>query len=275
MIQLLAIDLDDTLLSRDLTISQANIDAVLSARKLGVEVMLASGRTLFAMEKYADQLGMLGREGYLISHNGCSIIDTLTKEQIYSRYVPYEDARIVWEAVQRYGLTMQYYGNGCIYSSGLNEYIERDCLLSGQRKEIVEDFDAAILQGKMKYVIPGDPAILPELERELKETLNGRCNMFISKPYFLEILPYNADKGIALEFVAKAYGFKPSQVMAIGDAMNDYGMISYAGLGVAMCNGIEALRRIADVVTHFSNDEDGVAGAISEHILNTPTGVGC
>ena len=56
-------------------------------------------------------------------------------------------------------------------------------------------------------------------------------------------------------------------MIAIGDAANDISMIEYAGLGVAMANASEDVKKVADLIT-VSNEEDGVAKVIEEYILN-------
>ena len=55
--------------------------------------------------------------------------------------------------------------------------------------------------------------------------------------------------------------------MAFGDASNDLQMIVDAGTGVAMANGSEEIKDIADYVA-FSNDEEGVARFIEEYVLD-------
>ncbi|MBM4086634.1 MAG: Cof-type HAD-IIB family hydrolase, partial [Planctomycetes bacterium] len=59
---------------------------------------------------------------------------------------------------------------------------------------------------------------------------------------------------------------KPSEVVAIGDGMNDIAMLKWAALGIAMGHAPDAVKRAADVVT-ASNDEEGVAKAIQTYVL--------
>ena len=271
MIKLLAVDLDDTLLSEELTIPDDNKRALTAAMNAGIKVILASGRTFFSMEKYAAELGMSGREGYMICSNGSSVYEMRTGNAVYTKTVPADAAAEAWNIVKRYSLTMQYYGHGVIYSSGTNSYTDRDCRFTGQRLECIDDFDKALEGEQAKFVIPGDPDLLADVERELKSALSGRCNIFVSKPYFLEILPGDADKATALAYVAESYGFFRGEVMAVGDSMNDLGMITWAGTGVAMSNGIEEVRMRADDVTQLTNDEGGVAWAVDKYILSPVT----
>ena len=54
--------------------------------------------------------------------------------------------------------------------------------------------------------------------------------------------------------------------MAIGDHPNDLDMVQYAGIGVAMGNAVDELKKIADYITS-TNNEDGAAKAIEKFIL--------
>uniref|UniRef100_UPI0026EB84CF HAD-IIB family hydrolase n=1 Tax=Gracilinema caldarium TaxID=215591 RepID=UPI0026EB84CF len=86
-------------------------------------------------------------------------------------------------------------------------------------------------------------------------------------PYFLEILPPATGKGEALAVVAQMLGIDRNQVMAIGDSMNDESMIRWAGYGVAMLNGDPRIKAIAKAVTSRTNEDDGVADFVEQHLL--------
>ncbi len=85
-VRLLAIDLDDTLLRSDLTISYRTRKAVKKAEAAGVTVVLASGRVPAAMEPYVKFLDMNRKPGYLICNNGTLIQETHAGNTIYPMY---------------------------------------------------------------------------------------------------------------------------------------------------------------------------------------------
>jgi hydroxymethylpyrimidine pyrophosphatase-like HAD family hydrolase len=70
-----------------------------------------------------------------------------------------------------------------------------------------------------------------------------------------------------MEKLGEYYGIKQSEMIAVGDGYNDLSMIEYAGLGVAMGNSVEEIKKRSDFVT-LSNDEDGVAHVINKFVLN-------
>lgn len=267
MIQLLAIDLDDTLLTEELTISEENQRALRAAEDAGVKVLLASGRTLFSMRDYSRRLGLWERNGFLIANNGATVLSTLKGETLLQKPIEPAVGLEAWEIVQKYGLTMQYYGDGEIFCSDPSPYTQEDCRLTGQVWHRITPFATALSTPRIKFVVPGDPALLPKVEAELKEHIGGQANIFISKPYFLEILRRDADKGTALKFAAEELSIPRHQVMAIGDSMNDYGMIEWAGTGVAVANAIEAVRKNADYITEKDHQHNAVAEAIERFIF--------
>ncbi|WP_304226616.1 Cof-type HAD-IIB family hydrolase [Gracilinema caldarium] len=266
-IKLLALDLDDTLLRDDLTISFHTKNVLKKVEESGVIVMLASGRSPNAMDRYARDLVMHKRPGYLVCNNGTTIIESHTGQVVKEFFLPIEAALAVYDLVDAEGFPVQIYEDGTIYVSRRNEYADIDQKLTGQRQVVVDNFRAFLAAGAQKMVVPGDPALLRPLETLLKTFIGDRVTIFTSKPYFLEILPPATGKGEALALVAQMLGIDRNQVMAIGDSMNDESMIRWAGFGVAMANGDPRIKAMAKAVTARTNEEDGVADFVERHIL--------
>ncbi len=266
-IKLLALDLDDTLLRDDLTISFHTKNVLKKVEEAGVVVMLASGRSPNAMDRYARDLGLHKRPGYLVCNNGTTIIESHTGKVVKEFFLPIEAALAVYDLVDAEGFPVQIYDDGTIYVSRRNEYADIDQKLTGQRQVVVDNFRAFLAAGAQKMVIPGDPALLRPLETLLKTFIGDRVTIFTSKPYFLEILPPATGKGEALAIVAQLLGIDKNQVMAIGDSMNDESMIRWAGFGVAMANGDPRIKALAKAVTMRTNEEDGVADFVERHII--------
>ncbi|HOV63250.1 MAG TPA: Cof-type HAD-IIB family hydrolase [Spirochaetia bacterium] len=272
-IRIIALDLDDTLLKGDLTISDTNRKAIREAEQSGVYVILASGRIPFAMEPYIKALGMDTRMRLCICNNGAEIIRSDTGELVYEAPpIPIELGKEVFTVVQKEGFPVELYDGTTIYVSEPNVYTEKDLILTGTKLKVT-NIAQLLERPQRKMVIPGDPDALKRLEAKLKEHFNA--NIFISKPYFLEVLSLETDKGTALSLIAKHLGIQRDQVLAIGDSMNDLGMIRYAGIGVAMANAVEAIKEAADVVTTRTNEEDGVAEVIDRFIFSRVTPETC
>jgi Cof subfamily protein (haloacid dehalogenase superfamily) len=266
-IRLLALDLDDTLLRSDLSISYRTRNVIKKAEASGVTVVLASGRAPAAMEQFARLLGMSKRRGYLICNNGAVIQESQTRDMVYEIRIPGETALKTYDLANAEGFAVQIYEDDIMYVSRTNEFTSYDQKLTGLRQVVVENFRAMVQGGCYKLLIPGDPMLLVPLESIIKTYLGDEITLFTSKPYFLEILPPKTDKGTALAKVAELLGIAQEHVLAIGDSMNDEAMIRWAGTGVAMANSDDRIKNIASLITEKSNDDDGVAEVIEKFIL--------
>jgi Cof subfamily protein (haloacid dehalogenase superfamily) len=265
---MIALDLDDTLLRSDLSISYRTRNAIKRAEAAGAVVVLASGRIPGAMERFARLLGMHKRAGYLICNNGTIIQESNTGKIVYEVKIPPETALIAFDLASAEGFPVQLYDDDIMYVSKSNEFADYDQKLTGLRQVVVENFREMVAEGCYKLLIPGDPMILQPLELLLRNYLGDAATLFTSKPYFLEILPQKTNKGTALERVAEKLGIPQEAVLAIGDSMNDEAMIRWAGTGVAMLNADQRIKNIAAVVTERSNDDDGVADIIDQYVLS-------
>jgi len=271
-VRLLAVDLDDTLLRSDLTISYRTRNAIKKAEDAGVKVVLASGRVPAAMEPFARMLGMHRRLGYLVCNNGTIIQETLAGNIVYEVRLGSKAALAAFDLVDAEDFPVQIYEGDVMYVSRHNEYTDCDRKLTGLRQVVVENFRAMVGGGCHKLLVPGDPMLLAPLEKLLRAYLDEDVTLFTSKPYFLEILPARTDKGTALAKVAELLGIKREEVLAIGDSMNDEAMLRWAGMGVAMVNGDERIKAIAGMVTERTNDDDGVAEIIEKYVLTNTGG---
>jgi Cof subfamily protein (haloacid dehalogenase superfamily) len=268
VVHLLALDLDDTLLRSDLTISYQTRSAIKKAEAAGVILVLASGRIPAAMDHFARLLGMHKKPGYLICNNGTLIQESHTGNIIFETRMDAKIALTAFDLADAEGFPVQIYEDDIMYVSRHNEYTVYDQKLTGLRQVVVENFRAMVGGGCRKLLIPGDPKLLAPLESILRTYLGDSTTIFTSKPYFLEILPYNVNKGTALEKIAKKLGVNQKNVMAIGDSMNDEAMLLWAGMGIAMANSDQRIKNIADLVTTRDNDDDGVAEVIEKYILS-------
>jgi len=264
-LKILALDLDDTLLRSDLSISYRTRNAIRQTAQKGVTVVLASGRVYAAMDTFSRLLGLHERPGYLICNNGALVLETHTGNIVYEAKLDKETILAVCDLADAEGFALQMYDNDIMYVSRQNEYSNADQRTTGLRQVVVENFKDMVGGGCYKLIIPGDPELLKNMEIIIRTYLGQSLTLFTSRPYFLEITPENTDKGSALAKVAKILKVRQEQTMAIGDSMNDEAMIRWAGIGVAMLNGDERIKSMADVVTEHTNDEDGVAEVIEKY----------
>lgn len=221
--------------------------------------MLASGRNIYSMRRYAHELGLTGPDEYMICTNGAQILQFNADKTLYENKMSPDLCRAVAELLKTLGLPWQIYMNGKIYVSQKNWWTEQDTRLTGQPNELIEDPDFWFNQGQLKFVVPGEPELVVRASQLLKEKFAGRASILTSKPYFLEVLEAGSDKGIALAWLAGTLGVRQEEVMAIGDADNDIGMIRWAGLGCAVGNASPEIKAVADLVAEPRHEDDAVA----------------
>ncbi|MNW55841.1 putative phosphatase YwpJ [compost metagenome] len=94
----------------------------------------------------------------------------------------------------------------------------------------------------------------------------GGLQMTNSSPVNIEINPAGISKASGVAEVCKLLGIEMSEVVAVGDSLNDLAVIEAVGLGVAMGNAQEQVKEAADLIV-ASNNEDGIVEVIREHIL--------
>jgi Cof subfamily protein (haloacid dehalogenase superfamily) len=266
-IGLIALDLDDTLLRADLSISDRNAAAIAKASAAGIRVVLASGRNVHSMRAYAGSLGLLGPGDYMICSNGAEILHSRSGRVLDERRLDPALCREVARAIEDRGFPWQVYEGGLIHVSSPNPWAREDSRLTGQPTILVEDREEMFARGLIKFVVPGEPERVGPLVGELSAAFAGRALVFTSKPYFLEVMPLGADKGSALERLAAMIDLPLEAAMAVGDAMNDLGMVNAAGYGCAPRNAVPEVRAAARYVSELTNEEDAVADLIERIAL--------
>ena len=98
-IKLVVTDMDDTLLSHDLQVSRENKAAVRALEDRGIQVVLASGRSLYSMAPYVRELELDRRPGFVISWNGAQVTDSFHGTLLFEYFLPVDLAHEIvdWE----------------------------------------------------------------------------------------------------------------------------------------------------------------------------------
>ncbi len=267
--KIIALDLDDTLLKEDLSISDYTVSTIQKAAQAGIYIVLCSGRTENGILPYVRRLEIAGTEAgrYIISQNGSTITDLHQRKDIFQAFVPKEILLEVNKTAQKYGLFTEVYDSSTIYVPEDNEWARVDVKLSGLNMQIIEEYEKFLEKGHPKMLIPGDPEKLQALQAELKKDLGDKATIFISKPYFLEILPKNCGKGEAILQLANHLNIPKEKTMSFGDSMNDESMFTHTEHAVAMQNALPEIQKIAKYITATTNNQDGVAHFITDWVL--------
>ena len=252
-------DIDGTLVSfKTHQIPPSTIHALTQAKANGHRVFIATGRppliitNLGAIEHLID--------GYVTTNGALCFVE---REVISCKDISKDAVHTLVRDAQEKGYGLIVVGARDV--AVLDPQGEVDRVF---RKEIaVENLNLVkpleeVLEQRILQLTPFFPE---EYERSMMERIPD-CTSGRWHPAFTDITAKGADKGEGILAMAAHMGLDPLQTMAFGDGGNDVSMIKAAGIGVAMGNALELLKREADYIT-ASVDEDGVLKALQHYHL--------
>lgn len=270
--KMIVLDLDDTLLRDDQSISPRTKEALLLAQQEGVKVVLASGRPTYGMKWVAEELELARYGSYILSFNGSKVINCETGEELYSRTLSTESLHRLYDISKREDVGILTYMDDAIIVEEENEFADIEAKLTGLPVKIVPSFKEAVDRPAVKALMLKDAERLAEVEKQLQEELDGELSAMRSKPFFLELTEPGVTKGASLDRLINTMGITAEEVIAVGDSYNDLTMLEFAGLGVAMGNAPDDIKEVADYVAP-SNMDDGVAEVVEKFLLKQFTQV--
>lgn len=272
-IKLIAMDLDGTLLRQDhITLSPKNREALTRAADEGIEVVVATGRSIAAIAPQVLELPFLR---YFITCNGSLTTD---REGNVLRAAPLPvdvTLEILAHLTEMGGFAIQLYADQKMYISRAH-WEMRDVfhLPVFHLKALFSDGESIVESLAEQAKRPGShlekinlPCLTPEQKADIKawlaERYGDRVRAVSTMPCNLELTDREGSKGAALAALCRTLQVPMAQAVAFGDADNDIGMLEAAGIGVAMGNADAAVQQAADRVT-LTNEEDGVAHALRQ-----------
>ena len=264
--RLLALDLDGTVVGRDLQVPAATLEAIAAFQATGGCVTLATGRTVRTTMPFAEQLHV---DAPLICYQGALIRDHHTGTTLFHQPVPGELAAEAAARLLQAGIYVQAYVNDELVAPYEGEETRYYRSFSPVHLPItvVDDLPAYLQEH------PPTKLLFIAAEREVDVQLAGlavhfveRLNVARSHTMFGELTAPGATKGRALATLAELLGIPREAVAAAGDQGNDVDMVAWAGLGMAVAGGPPELLNAADVVIG-SPEEGGLADGIRRFVL--------
>lgn len=265
--KIIALDLDGTLTNEEKKITPKTYASLMKAQELGVKIALVSGRSPFGIAPLAEELQLDRYGGYVLAFNGGRIINWRGGEVISNSNLSADVLPYLYECSECSGFPiLTYQGDEIITEYPEDKYVIEEQRITKMPVRKVENFLRDVQHPINKCLIVGDPSPLHELELEMAEQLKGRINVFRSAPFFIELVPAEVDKAKMLAVLIERLGIKRSELMACGDGYNDLTMVEFAGLGVAMENAVDEVKKRAKFIT-LSNENDGVGYAVDRFVL--------
>lgn len=263
--KLIALDLDGTLLNSDKKISQKNLDVIKKAKANGIKTVIITGRerNSLSTSPYLEELDNRELTGY---YQGSLVVDEFNGEQMYACTLQKNDCGDVYNDAVKRRLNMLVYRDGGAYAETYDEYSVRYEKHNKTKITQLDSIEELVNSDEnLKILITVSPGQVEKNFEYFYNKYSKRMNVVTSSKHYIEFTHKDASKGNALKFIASRYKIDKSEIIAMGDQLNDLSMINFAGMGVAMGNAVEEVKQKADFVT-LSNDDDGVAFAI-ENIL--------
>ncbi|MDR1259263.1 MAG: Cof-type HAD-IIB family hydrolase [Tannerellaceae bacterium] len=267
--QLLVLDVDGTLLNDRKEITPYTLATLIKVQQMGIRIVLASGRSTHGLRPVARVLEMDKYNGFILSYNGGQIFNMQTDELLFERRMnPKDIPYIVKQADSRDFAILTYHRDTLITNRADDSHVQEEAARNNMKITEAKDFASFVTFSPCKCMLVSDDSeAMSDLHAKLKKRLSGSLDVFRSEPYFLEIVPPQINKADTLGVLMERLQLVSEAVMAIGDGVCDIGMIQMAGLGIAMGNASETVKRCTDYTT-ATNEEDGVAKAVEEHIIS-------
>lgn len=266
--RLLAIDLDDTLLSKSLEITKENYDALEAAHNEGVKIVICTGRPYPSTRKIVKRLSFLDASDCYVSFNG-ALISSMDDKELFKAYLNKDQIGELVDYSREYNETLQLYTKEELVVEVYDDVVKSYEQLTGMKAKVVEDLKSLDYSAKALFNAASDDiSQLDLIKASVDQRFSDEIIAFYSKHRFLEMLNSTANKGLAVKQVAEMYDIKPSEVIAVGDSYNDLFMLEYAGIGVAVANAREAVKEAANYVTKATHDESAIAEVIEKYILS-------
>ncbi len=281
-IEMIALDIDGTIVGQDLQIPARTAAALREAVRRGVRVSLATGRMPSSAMAFVNQLGLVAP---VIGHQGAVIREMPRRREIAQPIDPGSRGRVgpllhhaplpadvVRDAVdwcREHGMDPHINDLERMVIWQGDPSFEDYSSYVGRNAEIVADLGAAIRRPMTKVIAVGEAGQAMALVEEARRAFAGRADPTVSHPRFLEFVAPGVSKGRAVAWLAWRAGVSMDRVLTAGDALNDLEMVAAAGHGIAMPTAPDAVRAAARF--HAAPvGEAGIAQLLEELVLASP-----
>lgn len=266
-------DMDGTLLNSKGLISAKNEAALKKLQNMGVEIIIASGRTDLMMKQYINQLNI---SGHIICCNGAIVKNIKKNEIVYSKMMDKKTANYIMEFFFKNNLNFLVYTEDVVFSNKDNprakhfENVNESLPIAEKTPIRYFDLDSMNIIDNRDII----KILLVESDEDLREYvanhLKGFSNISLvsSAKGLLDVWASNTSKGSAVKVLAEKLDINLEDVIAFGDNYNDFELLEAVGVSIAMENAVEQIKTIAKIVT-LTNDDNGVAYAIDNYILKS------
>ena len=269
--QLIACDLDETLLNSQHTICQRNIDLIQKAKEIWVKCVPATGRLYTAVEDVLEMLGLANQtDEYVLSANGGIISENKNHRLLKCEKLTFQKAKELFEFGVDKDVCIQMHTLEGVYLYHLND--DERKRVDGQKFKytVLEEDNIDFMKDfhiiKVLYQSTDIP-YLEALEKQMIAIFDKQISASYSSGRYLEMNKIGVNKGQGLIDLAEILQIPIEATIAVGDHYNDLDMLKVAGLSVAAGNAIDDIKAVCDYTTQANHNEGVVAELIEKFIL--------
>ena len=277
MIRLVSSDIDSTLINNVHPICSENLKAITYLKEKNVIFSLCTGKSYAISKDFCEQVGA----DFGIFGNGSHCVNLNTNKDIFKKTLSLDALTKCLEIAKEFGMHIHAYTDTGIITEKLAYLDLRNSLCFPGKIEIreVSNISNTLIteSESILQLVVSSSDDLSKVKDKL-QNVNGisithirkrgkyRDNI-IDKDYeYLDISASNVSKGNGVKALSEYLNIPKSEILAIGDNINDMSMFKIAGIGVAVSNSYDEVKSLADFVTKNSAGTGGFAEAIYKFI---------
>ncbi|XP_042001165.1 endoribonuclease YBEY, chloroplastic-like isoform X1 [Salvia splendens] len=262
-------DMDGTLLNSKSQISSSTAEALKEASSRGVKVVIATGKTRPSVMSIFKKADLAGKDGIIselspgVFVQGLLVYGRRGREIFRKNLEPTVCREALLYSLEHKIPIIAFTEDRCLTLFEHQLVDSLHTVYHEPKAEIIPSVEQLMAGVEIQKLLFLDTAegVAGTIRPYWAEATGDRASVVQAQPDMLEIVPLGTSKGSGVKILLDHLGATPDEVMAIGDGENDVEMLQLASLGVALSNGSEKAKAVANVIG-ISNDEDGAADAI-------------
>lgn len=263
MYKLLISDLDESLLNDSGNISTTDLATIKLMQQQGVKFIPNTGRGFASVQPLLKQIGTFKQAGeYVISYNGGVIVENSDNHVLTSHYLPHQIvAQIYRLARSQSDLGVHIYTLNDVYVYNIDNY--EQAYINSRKVQTIEfnepTLDSLTTSPIVKILVENlDHDRLVEFQKLILANIAIPLSQTFSSNRYLEFNPTGVDKGNAVLELCQKLAIEPADVITLGDNDNDLPMIKTAGMGVAVSNSINSIKKAAQLTLKATNNDNPI-----------------
>lgn len=266
MYKIIAMDLDETLLNSDKRVSQLDIE---TTKKLNnTKLVLCTGRGYKDVQQVLKQIGYDNKPNeYVICFNGSAIVENKDNQVLYANYMPFEDAKMLFNIGWNYNVAMHVSTLNKIYLFRKTENEIREMTRGNFHYEACDADNIEFLKDEKicKVLFCNEDM---EYLRKIRSSLNldNDFSISYSSNRYFEFNPKNVNKGTGLKKLCEILDVDIKDTIGVGDNTNDLHLIQDAGLGICVKNAVKEILPYCDVILDATNNDNPLTEIYNKYV---------